>query len=296
MGKPEENFCIIRAEKLTTDGNVASATGHELRVNETKNANPDLFKNNRYFTASGEVSTDMIPTKEGREMLKRKIMYDFKKLLPEKMRGDNVTCIQLMVTYSPNAKIDSAKYFDDAEKWVKEKFGAENVFFRSEHYDETTPHCNFFIVPGYDFKYKDGHTERRLSAKRWLGGRKKMSELQDSFYEAVGKNHGLSRGVKGSKAEHEKIQKWYKKFNDFLERLNIPRQQRNESVEQYFDRLVVEFEKIKADKKDIYDTATKLKDATEFYNKYHDNLPALKKYVQTLENKEQERSADLGRG
>ena len=288
MGKPEENFCIIRAEKLTTDGNVASATGHELRVNETKNANPDLFKNNRYFTASGEVSTDMIPTKEGREMLKRKIMYDFKKLLPEKMRGDNVTCIQLMVTYSPNAKIDSAKYFDDAEKWVKEKFGAENVFFRSEHYDETTPHCNFFIVPGYDFKYKDGHTERRLSAKRWLGGRKKMSELQDSFYEAVGKNHGLSRGVKGSKAEHEKIQKWYKKFNDFLDRLKIPHQQRNESVEQYFDRLANTFEK-------IHDTAVELQDATEFYNKYHDNLPALKKYVQTLEIKEQKRSADLGR-
>ena len=283
-----ENYCIMRMEKLTTAGNVASAAGHELRVNETKNANPDLFKANRYFTASGEVSTDMIPTQTAREMLKRKIMYDYKNLLPEKMKDDNVTCIQLMVTYSPNAKVDSAKYFDDAEKWVKEKFGAENVFFRSEHYDETTPHCNFFIVPGYDFKYKDGHTERRLSAKKWLGGRKKMSELQDSFFESVGKNHGLERGVKGSKAEHEKIQKWYKKFNDFLDRLDIPRQQKNESVEQYFDRLATSFEK-------LHDTAVELQDATEFYNKYHDNLPALKKYVQMLENKEQKRSADLGR-
>lgn len=286
-----DNFCIMRMEKIGKIGSVASAVEHELRTRETDNADEKLISKNLYSDKVGRVYKTEFSTKlEDRKKIQNRIIGNYKKLLPEKMKEDNVTCIQVMVTYSPKAKVDPIKYFKDAEDWVAKKFGAENVFFTSRHFDETTPHANFFVVPGYDFKYKDGHTERRLSAKKWLGGRKKMSELQDSFYENVGKAHHLERGEKGSKAKHQDIQKWYKKFNEFCEELHIEPQKENETVDQYFKRVAANWNFFTDNFNKFQKQIGTLKHEHDFYKQYHDNLPALKKYVEELEKKALKRS------
>ena len=49
----------------------------------------------------------------------------------------------------------------------------------------------------------------RLNAKRWLGGSKALNQMQTEFAEKVGAQHGLDRGIEGSKARHQTIKKHY---------------------------------------------------------------------------------------
>ena len=63
----------------------------------------------------------------------------------------------------------------------------------------------------------DERTER-LNCRKWLGDKDALSKLQDSFIEAVGTQNKLDRGVKGSKAKHKTIKKYYSELAD-LERL-----------------------------------------------------------------------------
>jgi len=286
-----DNFCILRTEKISKIGSVVSALQHELRTRDTDNASPENISKNIYSVEQGKkLKAELVSDFNFRKDKERQAIAKYKKLLPEKMKEDNVTCIQIMVTFSPKAKVNPQNYFADAEKWVREKFGSDNVFFKSIHYDETTPHANFFVVPGYDFKYKDGHTERRLSAKKWLGGRKKLSELQDSFYENVGKAHHLERGEKGSKAKHQDIKKWYQKFNEFCEELHIEPQKENETVDQYFKRVAANWNFFTDNFNKFQKQIGTLNHEHDFYKQYHDNLPALKKYVEELEKKALKRS------
>ena len=66
------------------------------------------------------------------------------------------------------------------------------------HHDEGTPHIHLVVVP-----LKDG----KLNARHFIGGhRDRMKELQDDFYEKVGKKFGLDRGISKemTKAEHSR--------------------------------------------------------------------------------------------
>jgi hypothetical protein len=61
----------------------------------------------------------------------------------------------------------------------------------SIHRDETTPHLIAYVVP------LDEATGK-LNAKKWLGGRAKMSQMQSDFANQV-KSLGLERGLKDPK-------------------------------------------------------------------------------------------------
>lgn len=286
------NFCIFRAEKLRKVGSVAGALMHDLRAKETANADPEKQTQNVYMNGAGKVLPPKAQAdREARKKAVREVLGDYRKLLPEKVKEDNVTCIQLFFGASPEVKTKPGfswkDYFESCKAWAEEKFGPENVFFSATHYDETTPHMDLFVVPGYDFKYKDGHTERRLSAKKWLGGRKKMSELQDDFYEKVGLQHDLTRGKKNSKARHETIQKWYSRFNEFVDELDIGRQRDGETVDEYFERIKNHWNTYQENHRQFDNAVKNFKHEHAFYEQYHDNLPALKKYVADLEKRAQ---------
>lgn len=238
----DNNYCIMRTEKKKTTGSIVAMIQHELRTRQTDNANEEEIEENIYSTEEGKkYKAEYIKNFENRKKIENEILAKYRKLLPKKLRPDNVTCIQMLITVSPEVaqkkNFNFNQYFKSAETWARKKFGTENIFFVSTHYDETTPHMMIHFVPGYNFRYKDGHTERRLSAKKWLGGKKKLSELQDEFFEEVGKKFSLDRGVKKSKAKHEEIQKWYAKFNEFCNKLNIEPQKKNESIDDYFLRV-----------------------------------------------------------
>ena len=93
-------------------------------------------------------------------------------------------------------------YFNDALKWLRERHGGSNVVYAGIHRDETTPHMYAYVVP------LDEATGR-LNCRKWLGGAKALSEMQTDFADNVGARHGLERGIKGSRAKHQRVQRHY---------------------------------------------------------------------------------------
>ena len=209
------NFCIMRVKKLHADSNVAGALAHHLRTRETDNADPEKIRNNWYsgneYTKdeNGRLDKSSNEDIEARRKMKARAMAKYRKNLPEKIRKNAVRSVEFMMTVSPEVMsrkdFNSVKYLNDCTEWVRQKFGKDNVFFVAHHRDETTPHISILITP----KDENG----KLNARKFFGGRDKLSELQTSFYEEVGKAHGLERGIRGSKAKHQTIKKYYEQLN-----------------------------------------------------------------------------------
>lgn len=172
---------------------------HSFRTQDTPNADPELLSNNTHIGAE--------TVGEG--------MAAFRERLPDKIRKNGVLCVEYLVTASPEImksmdRISQDAYFDDALQWLKDKHGADNVVYAGIHRDETTPHLYAYVVP------LDPDTGR-LNCRRFLGGAKALSDMQTDFAEKVGKKHGLERGIKGSKARHQTISKFYNGLNQQAE-------------------------------------------------------------------------------
>jgi hypothetical protein len=206
------NFCILRTAKLRADGNVSASISHALRARETPNADTTI-ENWTNLNQKGEDGKSHVPDNAFKIAMAR-----FRKTLPQKLGKGRVPCIELMITVSPEVMkkpgFNWVDYLNDADHWAEDTFGKDNVFLRVHHKDEQTPHASIFLVPKVTKTYKDGHTEEVLAAKQWLGGREKLSKLQDDFYEKVGKKYNLERGIKNSKAKHQSQKKYYAKINE----------------------------------------------------------------------------------
>lgn len=86
--------------------------------------------------------------------------------------------------YSPQT------FLDQAAKWVAERHGLENVLSVSYHFDESNPHAHVVVLPITEktvkWKNQNGsgeRTEKRLCARDFTGGPKKLEALQDDYYQ-----------------------------------------------------------------------------------------------------------------
>ena len=184
-------YAILRTQKLKATGAVWRSLKHAFREQPTPNADPERASRNAHLGASSA----------------REAMEKVRSRLPDKRRKDAVLCIEYLITASPDAmqKLGPkgcTAYFSDALKWLRERHGAANVVYTGVHRDETTPHMYAYVVP------LDESTGR-LNARRWLGGAKALSEMQTDFAATVGARHGLERGIKGSRAKHERVKRHY---------------------------------------------------------------------------------------
>lgn len=184
-------YAILRTQKLKATGAVWRSLKHAFREQPTPNADPAKAAQNAHVGATSAAEA----------------MQRVRDRLPEKRRKDAVLAIEYLITASPEAmqaKDGRAQtaYFDDALKWLRERHGAANVVYAGIHRDESTPHMYAYVVP------LDEATGR-LNARRWLGGSKALSEMQTDFAATVGARHGLERGIKGSRARHERVRRHY---------------------------------------------------------------------------------------
>lgn len=182
-------FAIMRAKKLNGMGSVAAALQHCYRDRDTPNADASRTADNDHRAAT---STDQA-------------MGRLRELLPEKRRKDAVLAVEYVMTASPEwwTKADQeqqADFFDQAHKWLADKYGADRIITATIHRDETSPHLSAFVVP----LTQDG----RLSAKEFIGNRSKMTADQTSFAKAV-EHLGLERGIERSRATHTSIKQHY---------------------------------------------------------------------------------------
>lgn len=169
-------------------GNIGGSLAHNYRLRNTPNADPLRLKNNEH---------DLKTAVQVRTAIEQR--------LPEKTRKNAVLAVEYLMTASPDwdgwkNKEKEKEFFQRAREWLIEKHGAENVISTSIHRDETTPHLVAYVVP-IDSK-------GNLNCREFLGGKSKLSEMQTTFHNKV-KHLGLNRGLEGSKAEHEPMQRRY---------------------------------------------------------------------------------------
>lgn len=183
------SFAILRTAKLKTIGNVASSLAHTYRTRETSNADPDRSHHNEHSHASpGEV------------------VQALKDRLPEKRRKDAVLGLEFFIGGSPEwfqakDRRQQDAYFRDAVAWLEKRHGKDNLVGWSIHRDESTPHLVAYVVPLDD--------KGKLNARQWTGGAAALSRMQTEFSREVSTQHGLERGIKGSKARHQTIKNFY---------------------------------------------------------------------------------------
>ena len=180
-------YAIYRTAKLGSFGEIGGSLSHTYRTRNTPNADENKAHLNEHSLQTYNSCFEAI-----------------KNSIPEKRRKNAVLCIEHLITASPDWSgwntEKERNFFDKSLEFVKQKYGSENVIAHSIHRDETTPHLIIYVTP---IDEKGG-----LNAKKWLGGRAKLSQTQTDFANAV-KHFGIERGLENSKARHKTIQKYY---------------------------------------------------------------------------------------
>ena len=183
-------YAILRTKKLKAMTGVLGSGRHTFREMPTPNSDGTPNMHMSGATSSAELAHAVVAR------------------LPEKRRKDAVLCIEYLITASPEAFArhggtmpDTGSYFNRAMTWLKARHGAANIVCAEVHLDERTPHLVVYVTP----LTRDG----RLSARDFLGGPAKLRKMQTDFHHWCGKPCGLSRGVEGAKAPHQKVARYY---------------------------------------------------------------------------------------
>jgi hypothetical protein len=198
------SYAILRTAKLTSLGNIGGSASHNFRERKTPNADKELTPSN--------VTTGAQSSKEVLEAVKERLAT-----VPT-VRKNAVLAVEYFIGASPewfqNSTVAQREaYFDEAEKWLKSRHGAENVIAFTRQYDETSPHVCAYVVP-IDAKGK-------LNASHFLDGRIKLSEMQTDFADNVGKRFNLERGIEGSIAKHTTIKEYYARIQEPVKELQV---------------------------------------------------------------------------
>lgn len=204
------SYGIVRVQKMSS-GSVKGIQIHDKREKDHSHTNPDID-----FSRSKE-NYDLCPKQN--ENFTKAVKERIDQLdLKRAVRKDAVVMAQIIVTsdsdffnrlydadcaelaeashdaylgmgYTPRKKVEPKdtrrQFFEDAYKFLSDRYGAENVISATVHMDERTPHMHFNFVP----VTRDG----RLSAKDVLT-KTQLIDQQTAFYEQVGVKYGLERG------------------------------------------------------------------------------------------------------
>ena len=197
-------------KRFKSSGQIAACDKHNERERETPNADISKSASNECFVGNNGKSLvdlvwEQIGDNGGKKIRtsadpKHSAVLAFEMTLsasPEYFRPDN-----------PGAagewQMDKLEAWEQlSAQWLKDVYG-DNLIRATFHRDESTPHIHAVIVP----LNEKGH----INAKNYIGGREKLAALQDSYAEAM-QPLGLSRGIRGSRVQHEKIQDYYKSVN-----------------------------------------------------------------------------------
>ena len=194
---------ICRVQKIGAPKDIAGIQIHNRREREHSNTNPDIDRTRsaQNYTMSVKASDYYrvglaFQTHNGIQGSEK----PYNALIDERIkqgytgkkavRKDAVRCCEVLFTASGDFfeqhPEQTKKFFRACLAFAAKRFGVDNIIAATVHMDEDTPHMHLDFVP----LTADG----RLSAKSVLGGRKDMQQLQDDFFEQVGKQFGLERG------------------------------------------------------------------------------------------------------
>lgn len=190
------SYAILRTAKLTTFGNIVGSSEHNFRERTTENADAKRTHLNKTSGAQSTVA----------------VLAGVKERLAtvSKVRKNAVLALEYFIGASPEwfqtaTQKQREAYFDDAEKWLKVRHGAENVIAVTRQYDETSPHICAYVVPI--------DPNGKLNCSHFQDGREKLRVMQTEFAQVVGAKYELERGIEGSTATHKSIKDFYGVIN-----------------------------------------------------------------------------------
>ena len=225
MGLLDTAYCACSIEKTKTKTQMSGKFSHTMRLHAVKNADPEKRGLNEILIGDETIKNVFeIPVYEAYRNNKAhqyKTYEDYaieaKNLVENanhrKVRKDAVLEIEVVLTYSSSAigKVPLDEWKAANVEWLQNYFGKENVVSAVLHMDETTPHIHAMITP-IDREAR----EPKLNAKKWLGGKALMSQMQTSYGEAMSQ-FGLSRGEENSRASHQDLQTFYRALNNVVQ-------------------------------------------------------------------------------
>jgi hypothetical protein len=188
---------IIRTQKHKSIQSLQSREAHTYRKRETPNADPARKSKNKLLFGREDYAIFCDDKLKNYEQAGNKI------------RKDGVLAIEYLLTASPefftggplhDRQSRLKKWGESQVDFLKKMHGEENILCIYLHLDEKTPHIEAYILP-IDPKGK-------LNCKHFLGSPSKLSKLQTD-YAKHNERFGLSRGVQGSRANHEEVKNFY---------------------------------------------------------------------------------------
>lgn len=179
-------YMIWRTAKLKSRSQISASSSHMMRTRPTPNAAPEV--SNKILQGSAAPAKDVFDKLDSLE----------------KIRKNAVLAIEFLASGSPEwwehataeAKNEWVRRVKDQ---INKEFGVDNVVHMQLHLDEKTPHLTGLVVP------LDGG---KLKASKWMDGPKLLAAQQTRMAEVVA-DLGLKRGVKGSKAQHQRVKRFY---------------------------------------------------------------------------------------
>ena len=219
------SYAIFRTQKIKSTV-LDKTQRHNQRENKNY-SNKDIDFNRTNLNYDLHNKQNIVYIDEINKKIKER--YTGKKAI----RKDAVLNVECLITsdldfFKAIGSDETKRFFKESYEFVKTEFGKENIVYANVHMDETTPHMHLGFTP----ITSDG----RLSAKEWLDGKKKLTELQDKFFSYVtSKGFDLDRGIssKETGAKNIKIQNLKKKS---LKELN--------EINRYLDDKRDEYEKV----------------------------------------------------
>lgn len=205
-------FAIYRHSKHKSLGTVTASARHMTREAKTPNADPARADQNQILIGSEDPAADLadlVPAIDAVDEVGRK-----------RRRKNSVIALEILLTASPEWWSDATtdqqqEWLDASTAWLVQEYGRENIAHLRLHADERTPHLTGFIVP---LDPESGH----LNARRWVGGAKRCAQQQTDYAASV-EALGLSRGIEGSTAEHERVRRYYGQITQPITKLSITR-------------------------------------------------------------------------
>ena len=185
-------YAILRFAKYKGP-EIGRIEAHDERTKEKYASNPDVDANR------SKLNFHLItPERSYRAEAERQIAAT-----GCRTRSDSVRVVETLITASPEffkgrKRAEIKAFFEHALEFMKQEQDPKTYISAVVHMDEKTPHMHFSFVPLT--------TDGRLSAKKILGNKKKLSQWQDKFWTHMVKKYpDLERGESASETGRQHI-------------------------------------------------------------------------------------------
>ena len=249
------NYAIFRSEPIYTLNDLAQIGSHNKREKKAYNSNPniklELTKDNieivplqeKYVKGFHSLVKDY--EKEHNERMKTE-REDRKKTFNQMLnKSRNVVADELLFTathqfFDNMSKEDIRKWADTCMEFVYEDLGytKEQILHATVHLDEETPHLHCVVVPLIKKLDKRTNTERyTISKKAYIKDKIHLSELQDKYHQRLtNKGHNLERGIKGSKAKHQRVKELKKTTRYYEQKVDVLNSKIDEAMKEFNEK------------------------------------------------------------